>query len=442
MKKYPLRNAKFLLVTLVMLGLSACSSDTDSGNGTPAQKQITFTVPESAIPDGSDLWFFVTDNNGKVLALEQAFAGSKTVITLPAGYTKAFTLHKLTYTNDIENAYTDVWIQSYTSAITGDFSIAPIVTPEAVEPLIHTFTLTDVPEGSQPNPTGPNVLGLGSTGKAGSTHTVKAALKETTGRVMYFVPSYEDVNVTPRYIIYPNAEAGQTETASYNDLTLADKINLSLGEQVESVVVVIAPLGLRPLHAYGTQNVNSIPVYYPGDEFTSYATNVQVYDGNASYGYTTIGAIPTSMKKLPASVTLFEATADQLTVHTTGNYDYLFAASQHEWSSGSTTHALDWFVYMNDDAGAFIIPDFPEELLVLYPQLSDAVINFNYLSLIESDEVAGYTGHLSKVFNPSAPASALTERFSLNIDFSSEGARGSNTRIRKLEHELSSNASF
>jgi hypothetical protein len=425
-----LRTVICLPILAFALFITSCGEDDQQSKN----EKITFNIPETAIAPSTDVWFFVTDANGKVLLLQEAFGGVKTVITLPEKYAKPFALHKLTYVTESE--YTEFRIQSTTNAFPGDFSLPPIVMPEVGEASFHNLILTDVPAGSDIRVTGPNASYISSAfPSAPNTLTIKATLKATSSnKLMYYVSGGEDRSQLPRYTIFTDAQAGDTETISYNDMTPAESVILNLGENASFASVTITPTSFSNLEFFTMQNTDVVPLYYPGNAFDSYTTEVATYEGNSTYRYNTIGAIPNQMKKLSVTMNSFSSDEQKFEINTTGSFDYLYAYSGTEWTTGPITHYIDWLVYMNDEAGTFIIPEFPAELIARYPELANKTVEFDYLNIVDSNRFTGYKEFVNNLLNPPLSNNeSSSERVSLAVDMEPAGSR---KRLEKIQSDL------
>lgn len=415
MKILAIRRVVSLLALTSLLTAVSCGDDEQE------KKTIIISVPESAIPAGHDIWFFITNKSGKLLSVQEALKGFDVKFEIPAG--EKVTLNKLTYVNT--TTVTDFRIFAYTNVSPGKYSLSPITTPELVETGFHYLELSGVPAGYTPRAAGPNVFGCNYS-SAGGNFSIKSAITSDNSKLVYYMSSLTDHALVPRYKLYPEADIEDSEILAFADMTIADKITINFDKQVDAAGVnITAGRGTSPLEDFGMNNVTSVPLYYPGTVFDSYRTRIDVVEDGGTYSYLQLGMIPTAFKKIPVTINSVINTDQQLTVNISGSFDYLYAYKLSEWATGTTDHYLDWLVYLDDQTEAFHISEIPNEIIARYPELETMPsADFNQLFLYEADDLTGYDGYLKRILNPDLPSTTtFTQSVSLRKIFAAPSGR-------------------
>jgi hypothetical protein len=418
MKNHAFRRLISLLALTSLMATASCGDDEIE------KKTITISVPESAIPLGQDVWFFITDKSGKLLGVQEAFRGFDVKFEIPAG--EKITLNKLTYLNTI--TVTDFRVYTYTNVSPGNYSLSPITTTPDVEPAgFHYLQVTDLPiTGLFGRAAGSGVLGCQTTGSGMSYMNLKTFLTTSNIEILYYLTSFSDRTFIPRYKVYPNASFDASETLSFDDMIQASKNVISFDKQIDGVTVSLsAQNSYGVLELFSVANVTTVPLYFPGNVISTYRTQLTVTDGNEEHVYYKAGSVPTVMKKVPVTVNSLTTANQQLSVNITGSFDYLYAYKLSEWTTGTTDHYLDWLVYMDDQTETFQITEVPAEIIARYPELQTMPsAEFNHLLFYESDNLAGYDGYLKRILNPEVPSTTpLTESVSLRKIFGSPSSK-------------------
>lgn len=406
-----------------LLVFAACSADDEPINKT----LFTVTIPPLSVDQTRDTWFFLTDNDGELLGIQEAVDGLDMIFERPSGFKgKTFYVHKLVYELGADNSYADFYVTSYKGVSGGKIQFSPIQTVSGTDYGTYNFSVTGVSSGYTPSSTNFN--------SAGGNFTGKTILFGTDVPVLIWWRDFFDRNKVPRYSFISNPVAGGNLTTTFDNLSIADQITYNFGATVDRVEVRAEPYipsaGYVGTFEYFTQtNVSSTKLYYPGSAYESYNTWIRITDGPLSEVYNTIGAIPTEIKSLPATINSLSFEGNTLQVSTTGKFDYMYVSGFTEWLTGEQEHWLTWLMYSDDSDQNLKIPEFPKVLTERYPELQLATKNFSTVYITESDNLDGYQDYLNSASGVKTLLN-FTESFTKGRNFSSGARLSFDQRVR------------
>lgn len=407
----------------IIFSLTSCSEDEK-----PLEKTLfTVAIPSGSLDSHLDTWFFLTDNAGNLLGIQEAVDGLDMSFERPSGFKgEKFSVHKVEYELAPDNSYADFVFTSYTGISEGKIQLQPINISSSPEVGAYSFSITSVPTGYVPSFIGPKISGGSWSGNGGNSNG-NVGLLQGNSPLMIWFRNISDRTKVPRYAFINNAIAGGTFSSSFSALNIPEEIIYNFGTSIDRAEFNIHPhisgsgyLGW--FEYFSSLNVTSAKVYYPGNTFEKYDTWIRLTDGTQGQTSHTIGAIPATIKALPATIDSFSSEEGKLMVGTTGTYDYLYLYGFTEWLTGVQEHWLTWYIYMDDAAEkTYTVPTFPEILLERYPELNTVIKNFNSVYINDSDNIAGYKEYLQSSWGTTA-FPQFTESLSRSRKFST-GAR-------------------
>lgn len=421
---FTLRLLLSLISVFTLFAFAACSNDDDSISKT----LFTVNIPPLSVDQTRDTWFFLTDNNGELLGIQEAVDGLDMIFERPSGFTgKTFSVHKLIYELGADNSYADFTISSYTGISGGQINMRPITNGSGPDELgEYSFALTGVPTGYLPTMLGPGITG-GNFNGTGGNFTGVTGLTKNNIPLMFWWRVFGDRTKVPRYQFISDASAGQSSSTTFGSLSVPDEVTYNFNATIDRIEVRAEPYmpgeGYVGTFEYFTQtNVSSSKLYYPGSLYSSYNTWIRITDGSVSEVYNTIGEVPTEVRSLPATINSLSTEGNTLTISTTGTFDYMYTYGFTEWLTGEQEHWLNWFVYSDDSSTQTLnIPEFPAVLTERYPELLLATRNFSTVYVAEADNLEGYQDYLDNVWAVKTSPN-FTESFNKGRNFSS-GAR-------------------
>lgn len=422
---FTFRNAGLLLIVFSLI--SSCSDDDNNSNAL-----ATIVVPETSLSANYHTWIFLTDDEGAQLGdAQRANEGTDLVFARPEGFKgTTFTLHKVGYSADTENTFFE--ILSYTNVKSGTFTL-PKVNRTRVDAIGEAHVVVNnVPAVYQPRLVGAGIFGANIT-SGGGTFDVKTSVRENDQWALCYVSGFAIDGRVPRYAYFNSIVADETKTVSFTDLPEASHKTVTFDTEVDIAQITIG-VANGNMDFYNIYNTTSAPVYYPEEVTADYSTNIVLYDGNDYRAYYTIGEIPTAMKTLSATINSLESGVQQVSISTSGAYDYLTLQSSESWEDGGLTHHLSWRVYMNDAAEKnFAIPILPGEIIADYPQLTGIPQSFDLVTLTETNKLSGYSDFIKQSIKGDQSSKPLIETLVFRRAFSLSGRESAKTWQQQFE---------
>lgn len=373
------------------LTLASCSDDEKKATG----PLFTVTIPPLSVDPALDTWFFLTDNAGNLLGIQEAVDGLNIAFERPAGFEgKTFIVNKLEYQKTEYqggNTYSDFYFTSYTGVSNGTIQLSPINFGSGTDYGTYSFNVSGVPSGYIPS-------GTSFSGTNGN-FIGQAALFGTDVPILIWWKDLSDRNQVPRYSFVSNPVAGGSLITTFDNLSIADQITFSFGSSPDRVEFQVSPYVKgkfsNSFESFSVTNATNSKLYYPGSAFEKYSTSIRIIDNNQSLSYTARGAVPTTIKSMEATIDGLTNSNNIVAVTTTGSFDYLYMYGLNEWQTGEVEHWLIWYVYMDGEkTKEFKIPPFPQVLLERYPELASKTPNFSNVYIIEEDNIVGYREYL------------------------------------------------
>jgi hypothetical protein len=391
------RRFSSLFVLLGCIFLFSCENDEPT-----VKNQLIISIPVGYVHESEDLWFFITTDDGELLGVQQGLNDSELTFET-AGNVKRFVLHQLNYMTTSDLLYSRFDMNSYADVFPGNYQLKPRSSQSEIGN--HILTVNNLPVNYNKGRVSGTASQMSSGSIDGSTFTLESELFEANTNIFCYFSNLTDGNIVPKYKFINNVSVDQTTTVDFSEFTEMNQVNHTFGFQADQVYAYVnAFAGDDHSHAFtlwsdGIDDASSLKLFYPGNLFNEYFIDLKVYKGNDLYEYRKIGAIPSTFKTLNADVSSLVYANNNLTVTSTGSFDYLYTVSSDFWTVEDHAYDLIWNFHMGD-AGhqEFKIPGFPSQILNKYPELSQGQINFDFAHMDEYDGIDGYSDYLHSLF--------------------------------------------
>jgi hypothetical protein len=368
-----------------------------------------FQVSEDYSEEGATRWLLISRTNG-----EPVFASAVTngqTITLPI-------------TDHLENerfVFTDVY---HTVATSGEYSS-------------HTYSLTsyaDIAPGTYILDNNYNRTAVGTSNLIITNHseqyyrnscfghdllsTSEASIDDekhyfiTLGRqpvdLVYCVFS-QDPESSPLYARIENVMAGETESIDFSVMKPMENKKIVDLPGADHSSYSIQGIGEPGKYAnrdylYGDDrnserpNPEQLPIWFPNDLYQEIMTTITYGKGDYSYSYTYLGTEPPSaVHELEADIATFDVSGDQVTLKTTGSFDYAGISAYRQESAPQKSAFYHWVIRVpGKPESNFTIPTFPAELTSAMGDPNALTFEFSRVALYDFNGLNNYDDLISK----------------------------------------------
>lgn len=411
---------------------------------------LTFSIPEDYLLTNEEVWFFITNNEGDILGVQQGDNNTKLVFETPVDFTEdqGLILHQLNHTYETYEVttYSTTIAVSYSNITPGNYLLKSTKRLSFETVGTHSITINNIPTTyNKISAPGPHISSdYFSSG--GGTKTFNIGMSNNNVNQLYRMMNSSDRTIVPRFINRTNVTVGAQITVDFSEFTEMALADISLGTLYDQVIPSIRTFSdntrqyVVPLDQYSDFHTNNAKLYYPGNLYDAYLTQLILYQGNKNIFYSKIGSVPSTIKLLNANVTAMSHLGDNLTVTSTGSFDYSRATSAESWTYGSTECDLYWGIVMDDSANkTFTIPTLPLEIIAKYRELSNAVIKFDYVQAYDFDGIDGYNDFLQLLLQSDESLyNHYTESLGVGVNFGG----GEEGRIRNKRGRISGSDYF
>lgn len=387
---------------------------------------LTFSGIESFIG-----WYFITDYNGTLLCAKKCNKNESVSFETPENYAKGqlFILHKFSSaTHDDPEVYPipriSSQIESYMDLKPGKYWNRSYQTE--TKPMgPYQFKVINVPTSLAIGLNGQ--YGNYSLSVAGTTCTFNDMTMPTYNTNLFCnVFSITNENIVPKYTNIQNVSAGQSTIVDFQNFTNMNHVDLTFDSQMDRVSTILWSITSdknngKKIYNQSLQNTSSKKLYYPGNTFSGgYITDIILRKGNRSHYFTKVGEIPLSHKLINADVSSLVQENGNVTINSTGTFDYQFIGGYKNWTTGGKEYSLNWTIYMNEENKRQLkLVALPAEILNEYPFLSGVVVDFKEVYLGDYDGFTGYRDYIRYSFQSTEPAysSGFTTITDLSVIF-------------------------
>jgi hypothetical protein len=346
--------------------------------GCDDDQPVTITLRAPATMENHDIWFFVSNNQGEVIAVQKAGSSQNVVFKLPFDLiNQGYMLHKFDYYRGVQ--YDNYYIETYTQVQPGDYSFSQTWldrTPIGQ----YTLNVSGMDEDDYLVAGGRDIGSVGENLTGSDPRIFSAGVLQNNANMLCMVYNYNDESVA-RYKYIQSVNAGGQQTLHKDDLEEMNSKVISLDQSYSRVIYSLGgiksdkdgggqfPIG-RSLQIE-RQNVSKITLRYPGDAFSDYITGLYCTIGGETWSDVTIGAIPPAFDKLNTSFRKPTFTNHKLIVQKTGDADFIQAILRKQSQDNEGYHLYRWGVrFPGNDETEIILPSLPAEILAQYPKAS------------------------------------------------------------------------
>ena len=356
------------LIILVSETLSSCKKKSDE-EPVPSSPVFTVNFMDNYINPQLNAIIFISDMQGKLLA-DTMISGNGTIHIMPeSGITipPKFMVTIATWEPDMHNFR--ISLNTYYQIPVSEW----IFQGHRMDTVGHvTISLKNVPQHDGP------VL-FSNSGYSNLT-------LNTNERVNYLYKNPDDLYILintssgPRYKWVPDITKGEIYNVDMSETSIPEFQMISFpGSEVYYEVRVYgyhdqnveSPLSclLNEQLGDGTA-VSSVQVNYPPAKFSTFHSIISLVEdwtSSSTYFYWVDGVIPSSFKKIDASVTSFQPAKGMVEFSTNGTYN----VSNATWSfTAANFQHFDWSVYAPDSTKTIILPEIPPSIRQMFPVLS------------------------------------------------------------------------
>jgi len=392
---------------------------------------LSITFPANWLQDSriNDTWVFITNNAGELLSSLRGGNNVTLSFPTPANYEleDGLVLHHLRYQTIIGGfAVSRTIISSYTDIVPGqNYAIkTPVLFRQSKGS--SQLTITDIPEDYSNTILSGNIFFSGYMGY--SPRTINSTLYENPTDIVCYLSS-PNRSLPGYYKVFENVTTGNSPAASFTNFTAMQSKQVFTPIAVEGLEVRIG-VYIDESRTYNSlvdsdyqANTDHVTVHYPGSLYDNYLTLATFTNDNKGYRYEKFGAIPNSVKMSTSEISAFTYTNKIINFSSSGKYDLAVSGSSSTFLSNGNNHELIWSFNTDDkSANTIAVPDIPPQIIAAFPQLNDAIINFNAVSIWDYDKIDDYQDYLRIEFKSNEHLTSVYDEYMLlRINFTGSG---------------------
>jgi hypothetical protein len=402
------------------LGIGSLFNSCDDKPENLKGPSFSIDIADDYIPEGQEWWYMISDEDGSLVDIKQAFAGTTIVLETPAGNeNQRFTLTRFnTFKSGLGEFY---GLESYTQMkpMTIKAELAPVPTGNGGEFTAEIF-------GLSPND---KVTVEGGGGSGGSeenqgTATIKVSLIKEKTKLLFKISNSSD----PDYLVYKYVESAISPggiSLNKKDFIPMDVKVIPLDKEYSYSSAWVFHYSSDNLYVgideHSKEKASEFRIRYPDNTFANYNTILDITTGKEGWSYQKFGPIPSEFKKLESTVSNLSFFANKLVGDKIGDFDYLLVPLSSTYFEGNIEYSLEWAVNLSGASNNLnaVLPVIPAQLLERFPKLKlMPEKKLTHASVHEMDNIEGYDDYVTSLFGPPKNiGNANTESKSHSISF-------------------------